>query len=110
MKDFDFDPEQFDRLHYLLAQLKAAGIYWIVDGLTSDNGAWGNVQPHRWVKKHRAKLDVLTSEKGFRHWATLVERLWGAKNPYTGSAPLQDPAMLGIILVNEGCHRLYGHP
>ncbi|WP_143084354.1 beta-galactosidase [Nitrosospira briensis] len=102
MKDFDFDPEQFDRLHYLLAQLKAAGIYWIVDGLASDNGAWGNVQPHRWVKKHRAKLDVLTSEKGFRHWATLVERVWGAKNPYTGSVPLQDPAMLGIILVNEG--------
>ncbi len=101
-KDFDFDPEQLDRLHYLLSQLKAAGIYWIVDGMTSDNGAWGNVQPHRWVTKYRARMDVLTEPKGFAHWATLVERLWGAKNPYTGIAPMQDPAMLGMILVNEG--------
>lgn len=101
-KDFDFDPEQFDRLHYLLAQLKETGIYWIVDGLTSNNAAWGDVRPHRWVKKHHAKMDVLTKSKGFAHWATLVERLWGTKNPYTGSAPLQDPAMLGMILVNEG--------
>ena len=101
-KDFDFDPEQLDRLHYLFAQLKAAGIYWIVDGMTSDNAAWGDVRPHRWVKKYRAKMDVLTDPKGFAHWATLVERLWGTKNPYTGIAPILDPAMLGIILVNEG--------
>ena len=101
-KDFDFDPEQLDRLHYLLAQLKAAGIYWIVDGMTSDNAAWGDVRPDRWVRKYRAKMDVLTDPKGFAHWATLVEQLWGAKNPYTGIAPLKDPAMLGMILVNEG--------
>ena len=101
-RDFDFDPDQLDRLYYLLAQLKAAGIYWIADGLTSQNAAWGDVRPHRWVKKHRAKMDVLTSSKGFAHWATLVERLWGRKNPYTGGTPLQDPAMLGLILVNEG--------
>lgn len=101
-KDFDFDPVQLDRLHYLLATLKRGGIYWLVDGLTSDNGAWGDVQPHRWVRQHRAKLDLLTTEIGFQHWATLVERLWGRRNPYTGVSPLQDPAMLGMILVNEG--------
>lgn len=100
--DFDFDPEQLDRLHYLMAQLKQAGIYWVVDGLTSDNAAYGDVRPHRYVKKHQAKLEVFTSEAGFQHWATLVERLWGRTNPYTGLAPLRDPAMLGVILVNEG--------
>lgn len=101
-RDFDFDPEQFDRLHDLLAQLKAAGIYWIVDGLTSDNAAYGNVRPHRFIKKHHAKLDVLLSDAGFEHWTRLVDRLWGTKNPYTGLAPINDPAMLGMILVNEG--------
>lgn len=101
-EDFDFDPVQLDRLHYLMAALKRVGIYWLVDGLTSDNAAWGDVQPHRWVRRHRAKLDLLVSETGFGHWATLVERLWGRRNPYTGLAPLQDPAMLGMILVNEG--------
>lgn len=101
-EDFDFDPEQLDRLHYLLAQLKQAGIYWMVDGLTSDNGAYGDVQPNRYVKKHQAKLDLLFSEAGFVHWSSLVERLWGRINPYTGLSPLRDPAMLGMILVNEG--------
>jgi Beta-galactosidase len=101
-KDFDFNSEQFDRLHFLLAQLKAAGIYWIVDGMASDNGAWGDVRPHRWVKKYRARMDVLTDPKGFAHWAAVVERLWGTKNPYTGITSMQDPAMLGMILVNEG--------
>jgi hypothetical protein len=101
-QDFDFNPDQFDRLHYLMATLARNGIYWLADGLTSDNGAWGDVQPHRWVKNHSAKLDLLTSEEGFQHWATLVKRLWGIPNPYTGIAPLNDPAMLGLILVNEG--------
>ena len=102
LKDFDFDPVQLDRLHYLLAKLKEGGIYWMVDGLTSDNAAYGDVQPHRYTKKYNAKLDVLTTEPGYAHWAALVARLWGMKNPYTGLPPLQDPAMLGLILVNEG--------
>ncbi|CAM3441433.1 beta-galactosidase [Polaromonas hydrogenivorans] len=101
-KDFDFNPEQLDRLQYLLASLARGGVYWLADGITSDNAAWGDVKPHRWVKKYSAKLDVLTTEAGFQHWATLVQRLWGARNPYTGTAPLNDPAMLGLILVNEG--------
>lgn len=101
-KDFDFDPEQLDRVHYLLAALARVGIYWLADGLTSDNAAWGDVQPHRWAKKYRAKFDLLTTEAGFQHWATLTQRLWGMRNPYSGTVPLRDPAMLGLILVNEG--------
>lgn len=101
-KDFDFDAEQLDRLRYLLAALARNGIYWLADGLTSNNAAYGDVQPHRWVKKYRSKLELLTTEVGFQHWAALVQRLWGSRNPYTGIAPLNDPAMLGLILVNEG--------
>ena len=102
LQDFDFDPEQFDHLHYLLSQLKQAGIYWIVDGMTSDNAGYGNVQPHRYIKKYSAKVDVLSSHEGFLHWSNLVERLWGKENPYTGMSTLEDPALLGIILINEG--------
>jgi hypothetical protein len=101
-KDFDFDPDQLERLHYLLAALARGGIYWIVDGLTSDNGAWGDVPRNRFTKKYNAKLDVLTSESGFQHWAMLVQKLWGTRSPITGVSPINDPAMLGIILVNEG--------
>lgn len=100
--DFDFDPEQFDRLHYLMARLKSAGIYWIADGMSSNNGGYGNVRPHRFIEKYSAKFDVAISEAGFEHWARLVDRIWGTRNPYTGVAPMRDPAMLGMILVNEG--------
>lgn len=100
--DFDFDPEKLDRLHYLMARLKSSGIYWMVDGITSDNGAWGAVEPHRWVKKYQAKLDAIISEDGRKHWNSLVGKLWGRVNPYTGISTLKDPALIGIILVNEG--------
>lgn len=101
-RDFDFDPVQFDRLQYLMAQLKANGIYWLVDGMTSDNAGHGGVFPNRYVRRYNAKLDTLISDAGFDHWTTLVDRLWGTRNRYTGLAPLEDPALLGIILVNEG--------
>lgn len=99
--DFDFDPVRFDRLHYLMARLKSAGIYWIVDGLTSNNGAYGDVQP-RWPNRHDLKERLFYDPAAMEHWKRLVTALWGRKNPYTGLAPLHDPAMLGMILVNEG--------
>ncbi|MBK1687675.1 hypothetical protein CKO37_09150 [Rubrivivax gelatinosus] len=101
-RDFDFDPEQFDRLQYLMSELKAAGIYWLVDGLTSNNAAYGDAPANRYQSRHHAKWDVLTGDAGFEHWATVVDRLWGVRNRYTGTVPLADPAMLGVILVNEG--------
>ncbi len=101
-KDFDVDPDGLARLHGLLAQLKEAGIYWLVDGMTSDNGGYGDVGPNRYVRKHDTKVDALLTSDGFDHWAQLVDVIWGVKNPHTGLAPLADPAMLGIILVNEG--------
>lgn len=100
--DFDYDPEALDRLHYLLARLKAAGIYWIVDGATSDNGAYGDVRPHRWIKRYRLIERLYYDPFAVEHWKRLVTSLWGRVNPYTGLAPLNDPAMLGMILVNEG--------
>lgn len=101
-RDFDFDPVALDRLQYLMAKLKAAGIYWIVDALTSNNAAYGDVKPHRWVKKHQLKEQLYYEPAALDHWKRLVTALWASKNPYTGLTSLEDPAMLGIILVNEG--------
>lgn len=101
-EEFDFDPVQFDRLHYLMARLKSAGIYWIVDGMTSENGVLGNVQPNRWFNRYNLKERLFYDPVALEHWKRLVTALWGRQNPYTGLAPLHDPAMLGMILVNEG--------
>lgn len=101
--DFDFDRDKLDRLHRFMALLKANGIRWIVDGLTSDNGAYGDVQPHRFVNtSHRAKAEALIDEPGFQHWARVVDGIWGIRNPYTGLSSLSDPALWAVILVNEG--------
>lgn len=101
-KDFDFDPAKLDRLHYFLSQLKANGIYWVIDILDSDNGAYGGVYPHRWVKKHNLRLDFYTDEDKRNHWLRLTKDIFAAKNPYTGVSTLQDPALIGVILINEG--------
>lgn len=100
--DFDYNLAALDRLHYLMGRLKAAGIYLVVEGVASDNGAYGNVQPHRWIKRHKLKERLYYDPAALEHWKRLVTSLWGMVNPYTGLAPLNDPAMLGMILVNEG--------
>ncbi len=104
---YDYDPVALDRLYYLMAKLKAEGIYWIIDGMSSDNGAMGDVQPHRWVDRHDLRGRSFYEPEVMTHWKRMVLTLWGRKNPYTGVPPLADPAMLGVILVNE--HSLAVH-
>lgn len=101
-RDFDFDPVQVDRFHYFLSALKREGISWMMDGLTSPNGAYGDVGGYRWAKKHNVKAGVYYDPKQQAHWKELVGRILGARNPYTGMRILDDSALYGVILVNEG--------
>ncbi|MET0257139.1 MAG: glycoside hydrolase [Methylobacterium sp.] len=100
-RDFDFDPETADRIHYLMAALKRNGISWIADGLSSWRGAEGG-HDDRWEPTTDLKLAILTDEAAFAHWRRLVERTLAAVNPYTGLAPLGDPALVLVVPVNEG--------
>jgi hypothetical protein len=100
-KDFDFNPEQLDRFHYFLAALKREGIYWMLDGLSSWNGVYGDVGDDRWIFKHDVKLGVYFDEQAQAHWRKLIDKVLNTKNPYTKLTPLQDPALMGVILVNE---------
>lgn len=99
--DFDYDPDRLDRFFYFLSALKKQGIYWLVTGLTSKNGAYGDVEPHRWVDKHDLKLDMYYDADKRAHWGKLFDSLWNKKNPYTGKSALADSALFGIVLVNE---------
>ncbi|MFG6468783.1 hypothetical protein [Roseateles sp. BYS87W] len=101
--DFDFDPEQLDRLDYLLAALRKQGLYLVVDMLGSWNGAYGDVRGHRWVRgQHDVVLGSLLPGAERAHWLELVKRLWARPNRYTGTSALKDPATLAVMLVNEG--------
>lgn len=100
-RDFDFDPETLDRIHYLLAALKRNGIYWIMDGLSSWRGAYGGYDD-RWDPSSTLKLDLHLDPEAQSHWARLQEKFLLTVNPYTGVAPIEDEALALIILVNEG--------
>ncbi|MEP9373402.1 glycoside hydrolase [Mesorhizobium sp. KR1-2] len=99
-KDFDYDPETLDRLHYLLAALKRNGIYWIVDGLTSSRGAYGGFDD-RWDVGGNLKLALHLDDEAFGHWKRMQETILGRVNPYTGVAPTRDDALALVILANE---------
>lgn len=101
-RDFDFDPVQLDRFHYFLAALKKEGIAWMLDGLTSWNGAYGDVGRDRWAKKRNVKAGIYYDPDQQAHWKELIRRILGVRNPYTDLRILDDPALYGVILVNEG--------
>ena len=99
--DFDFNPEQLDRFRYLLFALKREGVYYILNGLSSGNGAYGNVN-ERWLDKYKMKLGIYYDVNKQLHWKKMVEKMYGGMNPYTGMTTLNDPAFAGMIMVNEG--------
>ncbi|MGE6782872.1 glycoside hydrolase [Ensifer adhaerens] len=99
-RDFDFDPETLDRIHYLLAALKRNGIYWMVDGLSSLRGVYGGFDD-RWDDGGNLKLELFVDERAFDHWKRMQETILGRVNPYTGVAPIRDDALAVVILANE---------
>ncbi|MFA7349580.1 MAG: hypothetical protein WC009_02370 [Methylotenera sp.] len=99
--DFDFNPEQFDRFHYLLFALKREGVYFVLNGLSSDNAAYGNVKD-RWIGQRRSMQRVYYDHEMQAHWKKLMERMLASINPYTTISTLADPALAGLIMVNEG--------
>ncbi|MGO4736931.1 glycoside hydrolase [Bosea sp. 2KB_26] len=99
-KDFDFDPDTLDRIHYLLAALKRNGIYWIIDGMTSWRGAYGGYDD-RWDPAGNLKLALHLDDAAFAHWKNFTEKFLARVNPHTGIAPIHDDALALVILVNE---------
>ncbi len=99
-QDFDFNPEQLDRFYYLLAALKRNGIYYILNGLSSGNGAYGNVN-ERWINKKGLHTGVYFDAEQQAHWKQLIAKMYGNVNPYTSMATIKDPAFAGMLLVNE---------
>lgn len=102
LRDFDFNQTQVDRFHYFLSALKREGVAWMMDGLTSSNAAYGDVGGDRWTSKRNVKAGIYYDVAQQEHWKELVKRILAVRNPYTGLRILDDPALYGVVLVNEG--------
>ncbi|HEY0563560.1 MAG TPA: beta-galactosidase, partial [Methylophilus sp.] len=98
--DFDYNPAQLDRFYYLVAALKKKGIYLILNGLSNDNGGYGNV-PSRWIGQKKLLAGVHFDADKQAHWKKLMATMYGSVNPYTGMTTLKDPTVAGIVLANE---------
>ncbi|MEO5703111.1 MAG: beta-galactosidase [Gammaproteobacteria bacterium] len=100
-QDFDYDPQELDRFHYLLAALKQQGIYWMIDAATSENGAYATSETDSSVGKRNVKLGMFIQPAAQEHWKTMVTTILGKPNPYTQQSILTDPALAVVTVMNE---------
>jgi hypothetical protein len=98
--DLEADPVQLRRLHHLLHRLRAAGVYYMLNLISSDNGAYGNVY-ERWRPQKGLIARMYTEPEAMAHWKAWVRRVYASPNPFTGQTILQDPALAGVALLNE---------
>ncbi len=99
----DLHPERLDRMDYLLSTLKRRGIYTTLDlfmireiaaGEFPENADWKPTAPE-------FKALIFISDSAMRNYQTFTENLLNHKNPYTGLAWKEDPAILTISMINE---------
>lgn len=92
--------KNFDALNYLIACLKKRGIYIITDCYVSRTFTPEEIQ--RWGGDDFKKLVFLNAD-ALENWKSFVGNWFTAVNPYTGVALKDEPALVGVTLVNEGC-------
>lgn len=102
--DNQVDEVQLARFHLLLKKLKDAGIYWVMDLMSSENGTLGDNESNRWVSTKDLKFRVqIPSDLAARKaWEDEVQAIYARVNPHTGLSTLNDPALIAVNLVNEG--------
>ena len=101
--DNDFDVDQLDRFHFFLSELKNAGIYWMMDMMSSENGTIGDNKPNRWEAKRNLKFKVHFDgyPDAKQAWMNQVSAIYASINPYTHQSILSDPALASVVLVNR---------
>ncbi|WP_404420451.1 hypothetical protein [Nibricoccus sp. IMCC34717] len=98
----DFDPVQLDRLHRLMAELKKQGVYInlnlkVTKTLSAADGFPESVSKFPDFQKRVDMYDrrMIELQKDY------AKKLLTTKNPYTGLAPADDPAVAIIEVNNE---------
>lgn len=113
-----FSPIALDRIFYLIACLKAEGVYVNLDLQCSFYGYRNGTAPSGYPKDaENAKIQMFISEKFRKNYAAGTKKLLNTVNPYTGLALKDEPAVAMLCFYNEQDilldHRNYGkefHP
>lgn len=96
----ELNPENLDRLNYLIACLKKRGIYVITDCYVSRT--FTPEEEKEWGVKSGFKNLVFLRKSAMENWKRFVKNWFTAKNPYTGLALNEDPVLIAVNLINEG--------
>jgi len=99
--DFDYDVNKLDHWFYFLAALKKRGIYWQMDVVSWENGAYAAANRFNRNKSKHLIARLYSDAQAMQHWQNIVKTLLLKKNPYTGINTLTDPALALVTLVNE---------
>lgn len=86
------NPEQLDRLNYLVKCFKDKGIYISIDLDT--------LRATRQLKE-KDKISIIFKPEIRKNWELFAQNLLNSVNPYTGISWKEEPAMIGICPVNE---------
>lgn len=97
----DIDPAYLDRLDYMFAAMKKAGLYVTIDLYTQRKFGKGEIQGIDRVIEGDIKGLVPIHEPAFEAWKKLVIKWMNHVNPYTRVAWKDDPALLSICPLNE---------
>ena len=96
------DSEQIDKLDYLFHCLKQRGMYITIDLYTVrmvKKGEIPEVDRGVWLNEFKALVPI--SKAAMDNWKAFSRNLLTHKNPYTGLAWKDDPALYSICLLNE---------
>lgn len=100
-KSYEFDPERLERMDYLLAALKKAGIYVTLDLFTIASFQEDEIPDLGRDFSSEFKYLLPVSENAFAAFQKISASLLLHRNPYTGMTWAEDPALIGISVINE---------
>ncbi len=99
--EIEFDPIALDRIFYLIACLKAEGVYLNLDLQSSFYGYRNGTAPNGYPGDESAKLQLFVNEGFRKNFAAGTRKLLNTVNPYTGLALKDDPAAAMLCFYNE---------
>ena len=92
--------QNLEALNYLIFCLKQKGIYIITDCYVSRTFTPKEIES--WGTDDFKQL-VLFNSDALDNWKAFVRNWFTAPNPYTGMALKDDPVLIAVNLINEGC-------
>ena len=95
------DPRSMDRLDYIVKCLKERGIYIYLDNITFRKFRSGDGVPFAEELDNAAKPYVMFDRRLIDLQKEYITQLWTHKNPYTGKAYKDEPAVVLTEVINE---------